>query len=90
MVVSSLDNSKYAVIYTTTPRTGEAEDVLHEQYRYEMDDLFPSSVHTELRRDVEAHASNGTSDLPLFEKYQFLSPGVFSIHCPRVVFVGVC
>lgn len=44
-----------------------------------MDDPYPSSLHTDLKRDTDLHArqSDDTdmqAGLPLFEKYQFLSP----------------
>lgn len=47
-----------------------------------MDEPYPSALHTDLRRDLTQlrRQANGTSDdaqagLPLFEKYQFLTPG---------------
>jgi len=46
-----------------------------------MDDPFPSALHTDLKRDVSSHARNNTqldSNLPLFEKYQFLNTGVLA------------
>jgi len=43
-----------------------------------MDDAYPSSPHTELKRDFDHHARAQDEDmqagLPLFERYQFLSP----------------
>ena len=54
-----------------------------------MDETYPSALHTDLKRDVagpnlrRASSNNTSSDedstmqagLPLFETYQFLSPG---------------
>jgi hypothetical protein len=52
---------------------------------YEMDEPYPSALHQDLKRDIkfEPLKSSNSSDsnkhmqdgLPLFEKYQFLSPG---------------
>jgi hypothetical protein len=48
---------------------------------YEMDEPYPSALHQGLKRDneFEPFKSNGNKTmqdgLPLFEKYQFLSPG---------------
>ena len=44
-----------------------------------MEDDYPSSLHIDLKRDLEHHArqsddANPQDGLPLFEKYQFLSP----------------
>lgn len=68
----------YTIIYTTSPSLEVAEaNPAHNQKLYEMDDPYPSSVHMDLKRDVESHAQDAQLDssLPLFEKYQFLSPG---------------
>lgn len=48
-----------------------------EHSQYEMDDAFGDSLRLELRRDVEIRADNSTHNLPLFETYQFFSPGIF-------------
>ena len=63
------------VILVSAPSTGEpAESV------YEMDEPYPSAMHQGLKRDIkyEPLKSGNRSmqdGLPLFEKYQFLSPG---------------
>jgi hypothetical protein len=44
---------------------------------YEMDEQDPylSTLHSDLKRDLRVRADNSTqASLPLFEKYQFLSP----------------
>lgn len=76
-VIAAVDGEEYTVIYTTTPPSvsQDTEPQLREQL-YEMDEPFPSMMHTDLKRDLSAHARNASSNLPLFEKYQFLSPGM--------------
>jgi len=78
-MLSLLSPEKYTVIYTTTPPSTEQLPSLPELTEYEMDDSFPSAPHTELKRDLSMHdAHNKTADdAPLFEKYQFLTPGLF-------------
>jgi len=65
--------SDYTVIYTTTPISPET----HITY----EPIFQESLHVELRRQLDfvprAEEKNATDSLPLFEKYQFLSPGIF-------------
>ena len=81
--VLSKDNSA-VLIYITTP---PAWTTLNEQdgHLYEMDDPYPSAPHTDLKRDLGLHArQSGENDmqagLPLFEKYQFLSPRKYLSH----------
>lgn len=69
----------YVVIFTTAPETK------HEPPAYEMDEQY-TELHTDLKRHIETRQvkrQNGTDDaqagLPLFERYQFLSPGMESI-----------
>ena len=45
-----------------------------------MDSMFQTSLHTELKRDLRSHKRDTGDkitlpDGPLFERYQFLSPG---------------
>ena len=67
------------VIIISTPLT----TVEHTDRIYEMDEPYPSALHQDLRRDIkyEPLKSSGNhtmqDGLPLFEKYQFLSPGTF-------------
>lgn len=55
--------------------------VEHNAKYYEMDEPYPSALHQDLKRDIkyEPLKSSGNKTmqdgLPLFEKYQFLSPG---------------
>ncbi|GAM88793.1 hypothetical protein ANO11243_068270 [Dothideomycetidae sp. 11243] len=85
-VISSLPTKKYTVIFRSTPvdaqQYQQSNGESRQQQLYDMDDEFPSSVHANhFKRDVTAYprAANGSnldSNLPLFEKYQFLSPGM--------------
>ncbi|KAK5133659.1 hypothetical protein LTR08_007513 [Meristemomyces frigidus] len=85
-------NLPYTLLFTSTPPTSPSE---HTNPHYEMDDSYPSALHTDLKRDV-AHpnarraASNSSGDdlnmqagLPLFETYQFLSPGTYNPATPE-------
>jgi hypothetical protein len=69
------------VIIISTPLT----TIDHTNKVYEMDDPYPSALHQDLRRDIKYEplksSSNNTMQdgLPLFEKYQFLSPGKSSL-----------
>jgi hypothetical protein len=76
-LLATLDS--YTVIYATLDNLSPPQ-VMHPE-QYEMDEPYPSNMHTDLKRDVNSHVSrasnvsNPQADLPLFEKYQFLSPG---------------
>ena len=70
------------VLYTTTPPTSgsNGQDGENEHFAFEMNEEFQESLHTDLRRDVQSHESRKVEnqtlvDGPLFEKYQFFSPG---------------
>lgn len=51
-------------------------------WEYDAEEPFPSVLRTDLKRDLNSHvrrASNTTArgnNVPLFEKYNFLSPGI--------------
>jgi hypothetical protein len=70
-------NTKYTLIYLTTPSTlppASAEKPI----LYEPD--FNDALHIDLKRNLAAAPKrNGTipDQRPLFEQYQFLSPGMF-------------
>ncbi len=83
-IIDLLPSPKYTVIYTTTPVSANQHPLVSESRVYEMDETFPSSVHMDLKRDFSIHelASSGNTTLssgPLFEKYQFFTPGEFQI-----------
>ncbi|KAK3629444.1 hypothetical protein LTR56_016515 [Elasticomyces elasticus] len=89
----------YIFIYTgaATARSSTEEMDLP----YEMDEPYPT-LHTDLKRDTRTYhvrasnssAENPQSGLPLFEKYQFLSPALFmgltvSLILFFILYVGV-
>jgi len=86
-------DEQWTVLYTTTPRDELiAEDL--EVQSYEMDEPFLDAVNMEMKRDVESHAKDGQREGGLFEKYQFLSPGIFmgltaSLPLLLILYVGV-
>lgn len=64
--------TKYTVVFGTTPSTAAA----HEDLVYEAD--FQEPVHMDLKRNVlrrESKSDNGPDRRPLFEKYQYFTPG---------------
>ncbi|KAK2750193.1 hypothetical protein FQN57_004690 [Myotisia sp. PD_48] len=86
MVIHSIESSNYTVVYTTTPRGSEPiEDAT--SYEHEMDpNQFQHPIQSKLKRDFHSHTGrdtrddgghNSTDKRALFEKYQFLSPGIF-------------
>jgi len=78
-ILNSVRGSRYTVIYTTTPPT----DVITHSTSYEPS--FVEPLHTEMKRqfnlqrraDEDNTNSTVPSNAPLFEKYQFLTPGLF-------------
>ena len=78
-----LPSTKYTVIYATTPLSpSHNHDAQEQTSLYEMDHTLSSIVHMELKRDISIHESayknsSNYSSLPLFEKYQFFTPGLF-------------
>ncbi|KAI9693949.1 MAG: hypothetical protein M1822_003220 [Bathelium mastoideum] len=89
---------EYTVLYITSPpSTSESPYTsAHTQQVYEMDELdFASADHIELKRDFNGHIRDDENKaLPLFETYQFLSPGLFmagtvSLILIVILYVGV-
>ncbi|KAI1004064.1 hypothetical protein K3495_g4142 [Podosphaera aphanis] len=65
---------KYSIILVTTPPK------VVKDYQNSIKDLSDATTHTELKRSIQARAHKISADAdlrPLFEKYQFLSPGLF-------------
>lgn len=63
---------KYTVIYITTPSTSSHDDILYEA-------KFQDPLHMDLKRQLMArYPTNTTTNdtRPLFEKYQFFTPGM--------------
>jgi hypothetical protein len=72
----ALRGKEYTVIYTTTPVSGE---IAHKPKSYEP--VFMEPLHMELKRQshLTIAASNSTvlGNAPLFERYQFFTPGKY-------------
>jgi len=71
-------DTKYTLIYLTTPSTLPASTCADQAIIYEPD--FNDALHIDLKRNLAAATKpNGTipDPRPLFEKYQFLSPGMY-------------
>ncbi|KAH8596985.1 BIG/ATPase V1 complex, subunit S1 [Bisporella sp. PMI_857] len=65
----------YTVIYISTPLNGTVKE---EAMVYEAE--FDSQAHIDLKRSIQARVPKETPNKdhrPLFEKYQFLTPGIF-------------
>ena len=83
-VASVLDGDQPSVLlYITSPPPAAAQEHA-DGHLYEMDEPYPSAYHTDLKRDLHMHKresndSDMQKGLPLFEKYQFLTPGTFLI-----------
>jgi hypothetical protein len=83
----------YTVIYLSTPIEGVLEEG---EPLYEA--VFDEAVHMELKRELGARKGNDSQDVPdlrpLFEKYTFLSPGLFmgflvGIILLAILYVGI-
>ncbi|KAF6227418.1 hypothetical protein HO133_008862 [Letharia lupina] len=98
-VLDLLSSNKFTVIYTTTPPNAAHQPASTESESYEMDAQFQAPVHMDLKRDFsnEKRASDGNITLPdgpLFERYQYLSPGLFmgllvSFILISILYVGI-
>jgi hypothetical protein len=76
----------HMIIIISTPMA----TVDHADKIYEMDEPYPSALHQGLKRGdikyepLKSSSNNTMQDgLPLFEKYQFLSPGKLSMGTAR-------
>jgi hypothetical protein len=70
------DGRSFILAYTGVPTSGD-QHAKSQDPPYEMDDedAYLSTLHSDLKRDLRVRADNSTqASLPLFEKYQFLSP----------------
>lgn len=77
-IITSLGGSSLSIVYTTSPPLGH--HVLQTPPAYEMESsTYESVLHTDLKRDVSAHAGSddSTPNLPLFETYLYLNPAIF-------------
>lgn len=80
-ILSTLpSHQSYTIIITTSP-----PDTALIPPTYSTDDSYDPNLHIEFKRDADFHttAKNGTDNLPLFEKYVFLSPGMLPYIYPH-------
>ncbi|KXS95038.1 hypothetical protein AC578_140 [Pseudocercospora eumusae] len=76
------NHTKHTIVLAGAPRTAEEQKNL--EWEQENEPPFERNMHTDLKRDLETgfkrqakKSDNPQDELPLFEKYQFLSPGIF-------------
>lgn len=75
-----IPSQNYTVLYTTSPPAHAPYQRVSEASRYEMETPLVEVMHLDLKRDVDfqpkqSHSNQTIVDGPLFERYQFLSPG---------------
>lgn len=79
-IVDRISSQKYTVIYVTSPRElidGEQS----ESFMYHPDVDSQEPVHMDLKRDYASNARReGSGSQSVFEEYQFLTPGLFSLN----------
>jgi len=98
-VLDLLPSKKYTVVYTTSPVVATQNTQTAEPGSYEMDSMFQAPVHMELKRDLSHHKRESSQNItlpngPLFERYQYLSPGLFmgllvSFILVSILYVGI-
>lgn len=89
--VSTLPKQEYTLFYMTTPPTIDDASLPEEPLQYEMDDS-QSALHLELKRDNSIYKRANDivlPDGPLFERYQFLTPGMFMGLITVLFLVGI-
>jgi len=77
-IVTSLSGPSLTIVYTTSPPSDH--HVPQTPPAYEMESsTYESVLHIDLKRDMSAHAGpdDSTPNLPLFETYLYLNPGIF-------------
>ncbi|MCJ1483605.1 hypothetical protein MMC06_003773 [Schaereria dolodes] len=88
-VIDLLPSTKFSVLYLTTPVSADQQNTIAENRVYEMENVFSPSLHMGLKRDLSTEQRDSSDNItlidgPLFERYQFLSPGIF-----MGVFIGL-
>lgn len=92
-VFDVLPSESYTVLYTTTRSCkGMAQSASHlESGAYEMDSALQAAMHLDLKRDLGDLASDAGQaenqtliDGPLFDRYQFFTPGTHPPTLPEI------
>ncbi|KAK4500195.1 hypothetical protein PRZ48_008381 [Zasmidium cellare] len=97
------NHTSHVIVYVSVPFSHEASEDVKQEQDYKMDEPpFHEVMHTDLKRDLErglrrrqeTGGDDFQRDLPLFEKYQFLTPGIFmglsvSILLFGILYVGI-
>ncbi|KEF51417.1 uncharacterized protein A1O9_12566 [Exophiala aquamarina CBS 119918] len=84
-LLEMLPTQKYTVLYTTRrAREGWFNAQVLEPLDYEMDSDIQEALHSDLKRNLGTRVASGNKtenqtmiDGPLFDKYQFFTPGIF-------------
>jgi hypothetical protein len=82
-LIEWLPKQNYTVLYTTS-RSASMELQTEETAEYDMPSQIQETLHMDLKRDLGLHAraKEGNQTIvngPLFDKYQFFTPGSFTI-----------
>lgn len=86
-ILDILPTQNYTVLYTTTrARDGGFGATQVDQAEYEMESSVQEAMHVDLKRDLSGRAATQVGnqtliDGPLFDKYQFFTPGKYAL-CP--------
>lgn len=97
-LLTSVASEPTIVLYTTTPISGVLHDQHgsphHELHLYDNEDPFHQGLHVDLKRNFAKRQEKGNASLPLFEKYQYFTPGIFtgmlvSLPLFLILYVGV-
>ncbi|KAL1957087.1 hypothetical protein VTO42DRAFT_6345 [Malbranchea cinnamomea] len=77
-LIDLLPTPDYTVVYTTTPRNdGTFPSVAEQPSQKPNPESQPDPLHVQQKRITSRDDDDENSNQPLFEKYQFLSPGIF-------------
>lgn len=92
IIVNATKKTEPYVLFYTSSQQLNIQEQIEQDHPYEMDEPYPSALHTDLKRDLEHHkksahtnivrrqsssktVDNAQLNLPLFETYQFFTPG---------------
>lgn len=92
----SSSEAKYIIIFIGAPASQDEPE--HEQTRLamELENEFAEMGHVDLKRDLGARESTGEhhdqdhiDDRPLFEKYQYFTPGIFMGLMTAIIMIAI-